>query len=88
MGTRSLFLTVFFMWAALCGGCAQLTAEHPLFSAADQVGPPPITEGIWLMVGDDECPERNAHHRSNFDRKCVPLEIRRLDDGMASTLAP
>jgi hypothetical protein len=81
MDVRSTFLTIFFVGATLVAGCTQLTAERPLFSPADQIGPPPITAGIWLSVGEDECPERNARRRSGFDRGCAPLEIRRLEDG-------
>jgi len=82
MALRSIFLTIFAAAAAsaLCG-CASLDAEHPLFSTADQIGPAPIQEGIWLAVGTDDCPEANAHRRGNWDRQCVPLEIRRAEDG-------
>lgn len=81
MSPRSLFLTLVFMGAALVSGCAQLTAEHPLFSAADQVGPAPLAEGLWLSVGS-ECPERNILRRRNFDRGCQPFEIRRREDDL------
>lgn len=58
--------------------CAQLTAEQPLFSVADQ-GPPPLTEGIWIGVGEG-CPERRIRAR-RFPEDCAPLDIRRTDDG-------
>lgn len=66
--------------AMLAGACAELTAEAPLFSTADQIGPPPLTEGIWISVGED-CPAHNARRRGRFPRECVPAEISRLPDG-------
>lgn len=66
--------------AVALAGCAQLTAEVPLFSPADQIGPPPLSEGVWITIGED-CPERNAHRRGRFPKACAPLEIGRLPDG-------
>jgi hypothetical protein len=67
--------------AAALGGCSMLTAEAPLFSPADQIGPPPLTEGVWIVVGE-ECPARYARHRTGrFPEGCTPMEIRRLEDG-------
>lgn len=60
------------------GACAQLTAERPLFSVADQ-GQPPLTEGIWIGVGE-ECAERYVRVR-RFPSECAPLDIRRDADG-------
>jgi hypothetical protein len=60
------------------GGCANLTADRPLFSVADQ-GPPPLTEGIWIALGE-ECAEHNVRRR-RFPKECIPLEFRREADG-------
>jgi hypothetical protein len=67
--------------AAALAGCAELTAEAPLFSPADQVGPPPLTEGVWIAV-HEECPAHYARRRSGrFHAECTPIEIRRQEDG-------
>src|SRR5262245_35496597 len=67
--------------AATLGGCAELTAQAPLFAPADQIGPPPLTEGVWITV-NDTCPAYYARRRTGrFPRDCYPIEIRRLDDG-------
>lgn len=63
----------------LAAGCAELTAERPLFSVADQTGPPPLTEGIWVNISE-ECPRPNLRQR-RFPGECVPMEIRREADG-------
>jgi hypothetical protein len=60
------------------GACAELGAERPLFSVADQ-GLPPLQEGIWIGVGED-CAEHNVRRR-RFPQECIPLDIRREDDG-------
>lgn len=65
--------------ALLLGACAPMVTRGPLFNVADQVGPPPIEEGIWIAISDD-CPERNAQRRRNFPTACAPIEIRRLPD--------
>lgn len=60
--------------------CAPLTAEAPLFSPADQIGPPPLLEGTWIFVSE-ECPMRNARRRGRLPAECRPGELRRLADG-------
>lgn len=60
------------------GGCAQLTAERPLFTTADQ-GQPPLTEGIWIGIGEG-CAEYNVRRR-RFPSDCGPLDLRRDADG-------
>jgi hypothetical protein len=68
---RSLILV------AALGGCSMLTAEAPLFSPADPNGPPPLTEGVWIIVGE-ECPEVYARRRvGRFPEGCTPMELRR-----------
>jgi hypothetical protein len=64
--------------AAALAACAELTAEAPLFSP-DQTSPPPLTEGVWIGIGDG-CPERNLR-RMRFPEECAPLDIRRQADG-------
>jgi hypothetical protein len=66
------------LFALALAGCAELTAEQPLFSVADQ-GPPPLTEGVWIGVGEG-CAERHVRLR-RFPSDCTPLDIRRQDDG-------
>lgn len=66
--------------AVALAGCVQLTAEAPLFSPADQIGPPPLTEGVWITIGED-CPERNARRSGRFPKACTPIELSRLPDG-------
>lgn len=61
-------------------GCAQLSAEAPLFSPADMVGPAPLSEGVWIAIGE-ECGEHNARRGGRFPKACAPLEISRLPDG-------
>ena len=67
-----------FLLALTLGACAELSAERPLFSVADQ-GLPPLQEGIWISVGED-CAEHNIRRR-RFPQECVPLDIRREEDG-------
>jgi hypothetical protein len=65
--------------AAVLAACANLTAEAPLFSPSDQAGPPPLTEGVWIAIGEG-CAERNLRQR-RFPSECSPLDIRQQDDG-------
>lgn len=60
------------------GACAELTAEHPLFTVADQ-GLPPLQEGIWIGIGEG-CPEYTVRRR-RFPEECSPFDLRREDDG-------
>jgi hypothetical protein len=64
---------------ALCA-CAPLTAERPLFSVRDQIGPAPIIEGVWIAI-DDHCPARMAHRRGRLPKACSPMRISRQPDG-------
>lgn len=73
------FFRTILLVAALAG-CAQLSAEAPLFSPADQVGPAPLSEGVWIAIGE-ECGERNARRGGRFPKECAPIEISRLPDG-------
>lgn len=66
--------------AAALGACANLSAEAPLFSVADQTGPAPLAEGVWIALGED-CPERNLLRIRRFPQQCSPIEIDRLPDG-------
>lgn len=81
------------VWAlaavAMLAGCASLTAEAPLFAPGDQIGPAPLTEGIWVQVGEG-CPLRAARRAGRLPAACAPMELRRLDDGawLLTPLAP
>ncbi len=66
--------------AVALAGCAPLTAEAPLFSPADQIGPAPLTEGVWIQIGED-CPARMARRRGRLPAACAPGELSRLPDG-------
>lgn len=66
--------------AAALAGCAELTAEHPLFTPADQTGAPPLNEGVWIVVSD-ECPATYVQQTSAFPKACAPLQISREPDG-------
>jgi len=76
MAVRQTLATALLM--AAVAGCAELSAERPLFPAADS-GPPPIAEGVWIAISE-ECPARNIARR-RFPQACAPMEIRRQDDG-------
>ncbi|MBL8551947.1 MAG: hypothetical protein JNJ73_18305 [Hyphomonadaceae bacterium] len=62
------------------GGCASLSADAPLFAVADQVGPAPLEEGVWIWPGE-HCSARNAKRRGRLPAKCLPGELRRSADG-------
>ncbi len=66
--------------AAMLTGCAALTANAPLFLPADQVGPAPLAEGVWIQI-NEHCPERNARRTGRLPRECYPAELRRAADG-------
>ena len=79
MGRRQVIAAL--LLAAALGACSELTAEAPLFSPPDQIGPPPLSEGIWIIVSE-ECPDHNARRRSGrFPADCTPFELTRLEDG-------
>ncbi|MES1197011.1 MAG: hypothetical protein ABUL55_00150 [Pseudomonadota bacterium] len=68
---------------SLLGACAELSAKAPLFSAADQVEPPALQEGVWTMRAKDmpalpECGADVAH----MPRACWDVEVRRRPDGL------
>jgi hypothetical protein len=65
--------------AAALAGCANLTAEAPLFAVADQ-GAAPLLEGVWIAISG-ECPERYLRRARGFPEDCAPVEITRLPDG-------
>jgi hypothetical protein len=65
--------------ACALSACAELRADKPLFTVADQVGPQPLAEGVWIAVNDD-CPEKNAK-RGRVPYDCWPIEITRQADG-------
>lgn len=70
-----------FAAVALLSACASLSAEAPLFTPADQIGPgPPIQAGVWVLIEDD-CTERAALRRGRLPRDCKPFELRRTEDG-------
>ncbi len=66
--------------AMMLAGCASLTAEAPLYTPADQIGPAPLTEGIWVQVSD-ECPLAVARRDGRLPKACGSMDLRRLPDG-------
>jgi hypothetical protein len=63
--------------ALAAAACAPLTAQAPLFSAADQIGDPPLLEGTWVMVSK-ECPAADVKKSRELPKGCEPAEFRRL----------
>jgi hypothetical protein len=76
MATRKSLTTIVLVFAL--GACAELTADRPLFTVADQ-GLPPLQEGVWIGIGEG-CADYNVRRR-RFPEECIPLDIRREDDG-------
>ena len=69
------------MLAVALGACAELRADAPLFAVSDQIGPPPLTEGVWIAVGED-CPSYYARRgRGRYPEQCSPMDLRRGEDG-------
>lgn len=81
--TPSRFARVWLCLAAAVwlGGCfpPPLTADAPLFSTADQVGPPPLREGVWLSP--DECDADWARASGRAPPGCWFVELRHRPDG-------
>ena len=78
MHTRLAVLAI--LAAAALAACTPMTANAPLFSPADQIGPPPLAEGIWVAI-DDDCPRTTATRHGRLPRACEPIEMRRAPDG-------
>ncbi len=66
--------------ALALGACAQLGADAPLFTVADQTGAPPLTEGVWVS-GEADCPFDQIATLERFPPGCTPFEVRRDADG-------
>ncbi len=62
---------------ALLTACAPLSAERPLFTFADQSGPAPLSEGVWLQ-SDRSCSIEEGAARSE---DCAWIEVTRSGDG-------
>lgn len=68
------------MAAALAlAACTPLTSEHPLFSHADEVGPSPLSEGLW--VGIDENCTREMAARAPPPESCDQFTLRHTASG-------
>jgi len=61
------------------GACSPLTSTHPLFTVADQTGPPPLTEGVWVAL-DTNC-TRDQAAATPLPDGCEPLAVHRSADG-------
>lgn len=73
-------LAVISALATAIAGCAELTAERPLFSVADQGHASPIATGVWIAISE-QCPERHVRTRGRFPAACSPFELRPTLDG-------
>lgn len=62
------------------GACTPLTANAPLFSPADAIGPPPLTEGVWFALDEERCTREQATSATP-PRTCVPFTFRHMPDG-------
>lgn len=58
--------------------CAPLTAERPLFNPLDQVGPTPLSEGMWTQAIEGCMP---GDARREMEEPCVSIEVARAEDG-------
>jgi hypothetical protein len=65
------------LMALVAAACAPLTAQSPLFSVVDQIGDPPLAEGIWVMVSK-ECSAEGVKRSRDLPKGCEPAEFRRL----------
>jgi hypothetical protein len=65
--------------ALALGACTPLTSEHPVFSHADETGPSPLTEGVWVAL-EDNC-TREMATATPIAATCDPLTLRRTADG-------
>jgi hypothetical protein len=63
---------------ALISACAPLTAERPLFTLADQAGPAPLMEGVWLQTTEG-CAAEAPEAARRVD--CVWVDLSRGEDG-------
>ena len=72
-----------FMFAAAAvftlGACSPLTSNHPLFAIADQTGPPPLAEGVWVAL-NSRC-TREAAAMTPLPDDCEPINLHRSADG-------
>jgi hypothetical protein len=67
--------------AATLSACTPLTANAPLFSVADQIGPPPLSEGRWVGLDEDKCTRAMATRHGGPASGCVIFTVRHLPDG-------
>jgi hypothetical protein len=72
-------LVIAALGALALAGCSPLTSSHPLFSVADQAGPPPLTEGVWVAL-NTRC-TREAAAATPLPDDCQPIHISRTPDG-------
>ncbi len=66
---------------ASLGACTPLTANAPLFTTADSVGPPPLMEGRWVALDEEKCTRAMALRRGGPAHGCQPFTLRRTEDG-------
>ena len=61
------------------GACTPLSANHPLFAVADQTGPAPLTEGVWVAI-NSRC-TRELAATTPLPDDCEPVRLHRNGDG-------
>jgi hypothetical protein len=67
--------------AALLSACQAMLAERPLFSLADQAGPPPLSEGVWGEITSTCTPEILQGDPAAIPEQCALFDIRRNEEG-------
>jgi hypothetical protein len=60
--------------------CVSLTADAPLFTAADAANPIPIVEGVWVEVSES-CAPATIQAPGPLPEACASFEVRRMGDG-------
>lgn len=65
--------------ALVLGACTPLTSDHPLFAVADQTGPAPLTEGVWVAL-NSRCTHELAT-TTPMPSECEPLTLSHAPDG-------
>jgi len=72
--------------ALALGACTPLTSPHPLFELADQTGPAPLAEGVWVGL-NHEC-TREMANTSPLPQGCEGATLRRASDGAWTLSGP
>ena len=77
---RLVARTLGVMAALAVSACASLTAEAPLFTAADAAEPSPLVEGVWVEV-TDRCSLAIVQAPELLPDACMSFDVRRTAAG-------